>query len=110
MELATLRIPFSSVVGSGPHIVKVIVPFEQPVAKAAVALSGYTASYSSGDHELHALTVKVEATILPGPIEEHDIGSVWEVQVLGTLGLRDDSGNWDDPYEGEIVAVLMTEL
>ena len=109
MDLRTITIPFASVQGFGPNQLRVRVLYGQPVLQAAAAVSGYTARFTNGDHELKMVTVKVEAQVA-GPVEEPDYGKVWVVDVFATLGLRDASGNWDDPYEGEITCCLMADL
>lgn len=115
MEVQTITIPFAERQDSGPHVIRTNAHFRQPVRKVAVALSGYTARFTEGDHHLQLLTVKVDATILPGPVNEPDFGEVWPVELTATLGLRDEEGwilssAWDDPYAGEITCCVMAEL
>jgi hypothetical protein len=109
VEVRSVQIPFPSVQGHGPETKRVRVFFARRVVTAAVALSGYSARYSNGDHELRLLTVTADVEVGSEPVDR-DSGRFWYVDVIAQLGLRDASGNWDDPYEGEVNCCVFAEL
>jgi hypothetical protein len=68
--------------------------------RAVAGLTGYFAEYSGqNDHHLGQLTVQLDTSINDNT-----------VTVTGTFGLRDWSGNWDDPYDGNIECVVLADL
>jgi hypothetical protein len=78
---------------------KGMVTFDSRVRKADAAIKAYQLGYTEGDHEL--LLQKVQ---------------VWDVKEQGddvhfqvTIGLRDDSGNYDDPYEGKVSVLVIAD-
>ncbi len=101
MELRTSSINFSKVRGSGPQIRTTSIHFPREVTLATAGIIGYTVGFSqdTGDHHLGNLKIKVETAI------DGDL-----VNVTGTLGCRDWSGDWDDNYEGTIQFVVVAEL
>jgi hypothetical protein len=100
MELRTGSLDFSLPhAGSGPQTKEKTVVFPRPVRIAVAALSGYTTSYTSGDHNFGRIEIRLEKSILNNT-----------VTVTGTFGLRDWSGIWDDPYNGALDFVVLAEL
>jgi hypothetical protein len=103
MEMRQLSLDFSQPVsGSGPRTSSQAVVFSRQVLRAVAGLSGYFAEYSGGDghdHHLGQLTVQLSTAINSNT-----------VTVIGTFGLRDWSGNWDDEYDGNIECVVLADL
>src|SRR5262245_28203210 len=100
MELRTGSLDFSlPLARGGPRTATTTLVFPRPVRVAVAGLSGYTASYTSGDHHLGRSEIRLETGILNNT-----------VTVTGTFGLRDWSGDWDDPYNGTLDFVVLAEL
>jgi hypothetical protein len=100
MELRTGSLDFSlPLSGSGPRTPNTTLVFPRAVVAAAAGLSGYTASFTSGDHHVGRAEIRLETSILSNT-----------VTVTGTLGLRDWSGDWDDPYNGTLDFGVVAEL
>ena len=76
--------------------------FDRQVLGAWVTLTGYSAQYDDGDHNLQRLTVLLGASP-PARVDEG-----WEVRVVSEFNLRDDNG--DDSYSGTIRYTLFVEL
>jgi hypothetical protein len=86
----TLNFPAQS--GSGPRTLNEAVRFASDFQNAAAVLTGFLARFTTEDHELLQLEVDVQS----------QIPAANQLQVSGTYGLRDSSGNWDDAYDGLI--------
>jgi hypothetical protein len=85
----------------GPQSQHMRFGFREPIAQASALMTGYSASFVDGDHELGQLSVQLGTQIVnhapDGP----------EVVVNALLGLRDFSGSWDDRFQGKIYVTLM---
>ncbi|MFP5228952.1 MAG: hypothetical protein ACLGXA_15140 [Acidobacteriota bacterium] len=101
MEISTGSLDFSQPLsGAGPRTASQTIVFARPVVSATAGLVGYLAEYSGGnDHHVGKLQIQVETQIQNNT-----------VTVNGTFGLRDWSGNWDDPYDGRINFVVVADL
>lgn len=99
MEIKSGTIEFS--VGTLERFVRRTFKFPRRVIEAHVALAGYQAQYSSDDHHVKRIAVR-----LSSPILDHADGTS-DVFVDATLGLRDR--NDDDPFFGSISFVLFVE-
>jgi hypothetical protein len=101
MEVRTGTLTFPSASGIGPHPATQDVLFSAPVRQAVAGLvgTGFGFSQSGGDHHLGLVNVRISTTTL------NDV-----VTVTGTFGVRDWSGEYDDPYEGTIQFILLAEL
>ncbi len=102
MDFTTGQFDFPSHKGSGPQAQRLHVSFDHRIAKASAVLSGYDASFASGDHHFGRLIVTLDTQI----VNNSTTGP--EVNVTATFGLRDFSGNWDDAYVGKLRFVLIT--
>ena len=78
------------------------VTFPRAVSLVAVGITGYSATFEDDDHELGRLTVETNAVI--------DADDATRVNVTGTFGLRDWSGEFDDFFSGNIQWALLAEL
>jgi hypothetical protein len=85
----------------GPQSQHMRFAFKEPIAQASAVLTGYSASFVDGDHELGQLSVQLGTQIVnhapDGP----------EVVVNALLGLRDFSRSCDDRYTGKIHVCLI---
>jgi hypothetical protein len=85
----------------GPQLQHMRFGFRDPIAYASALLTGYSAGFVDGDHELGQLSVQLGTQIVnstpDGP----------EVVVNALLGLRDFSGSWDDRFQGKIHVCLI---
>lgn len=98
-EIRTGRIDFSPQSGSGPRERTTSITFANPIGNCAAALTGFLVGFDQNDHHFHRAIVEVEARKL----------SDTEVEIVGRLGLRDDSGQWDDSYRGSIRFAVVSE-
>lgn len=73
-------------------------PFSARVLQAHAVLRGYEVNYDNGDH--HVLQTRVSLAATPDGNTVH---------INGSLLLRDDSGNIDDPYRGWIDYLIIAQ-
>jgi hypothetical protein len=100
MELRAGSLDFSMALsGSGPRTTAATIVFPRAVRSAVAGLSRHSIAYSGSDHHVGRIEVTLDSTILSNT-----------VTVTGTLGLRDWSGTWDDPYRGTLGFVVVAEL
>jgi hypothetical protein len=103
VEIRERSFNFPQTSGSGPQSAEATIPFPRAVLRAAVGITGYSATFGDeDDHQLGRLTVEVRSEI--------SAANPNDVIVRGTFGLRDWSGEWDDRYSGNIQYVLLAEL
>jgi hypothetical protein len=99
METRSGRLEFPP--QSGSHSVVLRLGFDRPVLAVEVALAGYEARYTGGDHHVRQLTVDLRAEI-GGRVDDG-----WELRLVGTLFLKDDDNN---SFTGWIDYLLFVEL
>lgn len=103
MEFRKGSLLFPETRGEGPQTVTQSVRFPRRVARAVVGIASYSVEFGDrSDRNLGRIHIQVEAHI--------DAADPQNVEVRGTLGLRDWSGSWDDSYQGTIEHVLLAEL
>ena len=103
MEHRESSLNFPKTEDSGPQTAMQTLVFPRRVLRAGVGMSGYSATFENReDHHLGRLTVEVNARI--------NSSDETRVDVSGTFGLRDWSGNFDDAYSGNIQFVVVAEL
>lgn len=83
---------FPSQKGIGPRTVNENVHFFSNVQDSTAVLTGFQARFTKDDHPLLQLEVDLQS----------QLPAANQLQVSGTYGLRDSSGNWDDEYDGVI--------
>jgi hypothetical protein len=99
VNILTGQFGFPSHVGSGPVVQNFVVRDVANVAHAVAFITGFDISYANNDdHHLGRLVINVVVVAINGPL----------VTVQGTFGLRDWSGNWDDPYQGTVNFAVIT--
>jgi hypothetical protein len=101
MEIRPDSLDFSQALrGDGPRQASKTFVFARNVTSATTGLTGYLAEFSGhDDHHLGRLEIRLDTSITGNT-----------VTVDGFFGLRDWSGNWDDPYDGSIDLVVVAEL
>ncbi|SRR5258707_15494628 len=100
MQVINQSFSFGPLTGSGPQVITQTVSFPSPVSQATAFLSGFRAQYQQGhDRPMGRLEIQVTVQNVSGT----------DVLLNLQLGLRDWSGNWDDPYEGEISVSVIGE-
>lgn len=102
MQIQNSSVSFGPLSGSGPQIISTTVTMAAPVIQATVVLTGFITQFSGGGDE-HLGQLDIRVTIPPGSV----MGTSVPVQVL--FGLRDWSGNWNDPYDGQIFFTVIGE-
>jgi hypothetical protein len=104
MEIQQGQVSIGPVSGSGPQVSTTTVTFGTAPAQATAILTGFVVEYSGGDgHDHHLGQLDVQVAVPAGGIT----GAVVKVNV--TCGLRDWSGNWDDPYDGTVYFSVVGE-
>ena len=102
IELRSLpRFTFPSRSG-GPQSQAATIGFPTRPRSAAAVINGFNIGFTSSDHHLLRKEVDVSTIITSG-----DEG--WEVLVRVNFGLRDNSGNFDDVYDGFVDVVLIVD-
>ena len=103
MEIREGSLFFPTTSEHGPQVVDDSKRFPRKVLSAVAAIVGYSATFANqSDHHLGRVQANLE-TITEGS-DDHN------VTIRGTFGLRDSSGDWDDPYTGTIQYVVLAEL
>ncbi|NLD68525.1 MAG: hypothetical protein GX644_06880, partial [Limnobacter sp.] len=103
MDLRSSSFHFPSTEGSGPQTASAQFAFPRDVRQAAVGITGYTARFENNeDHHLGRLIVELNASV--------NGSDPTLVDVTGSFGLRDWSGNWDDHYGGLIEFTVIADL
>lgn len=74
--------------------------FGSKVRIAEAALKAFEINYTNGDHEILRETIGISNVKSEGAQVSFDV----------TIGLRDDSGNYDDPYEGKVTVLVTADL
>ncbi len=98
-EIRTGRIEFAPQSGSGPREQTTSISFANPIGNCAAVLTGFLIGFDENDHHIHRVIVEVEARKL----------SNTDVEVVARLGLRDNSGQWDDAYRGSVRFAVISE-
>jgi hypothetical protein len=103
MDIRQSSFNFPKTDGSGPQPASAQIQFPRSVLNVAVGIVGYSATFENRqDHHLGRLIVELNANI------NGDNPNL--VDVSGAFGLRDWSGEWDDPYSGIIDFAVFAEL
>lgn len=74
--------------------------FGSKVRTADAALKAFQINYTNGDHEILRETIAISNVRSEGAQVSFDV----------TIGLRDDSGNYDDPYEGKVTVLVTADV
>jgi len=80
-------------------VMRTSVFFDSHVRAADAAIKGFELGYTEGDHELKLAKVGVTDVEARGQ----------EVTIEVTIGLRDDSGDYDDPYDGNVTVLVLAD-
>lgn len=83
---------FPSQSGAGPITLNENVQYAGDVGNSVSILTGFKARYTTEDHHLLQLEIDLQS----------QMPATNQLQVSGTYGLKDSSGNWDDNYDGSI--------
>ncbi len=95
----TVKITYSKAEGA-PESVSVDTDlFSKPLSHAEACLKSWTLRFDNEDHKFHLGECLVERVEL---VEDNK-----KVRVTGKLGIRDDSGDWDDSYSGEMEILVI---
>ena len=81
--------------GRGPATTDTLVTLNQPNHTGIAFLSGFDISYETSDHNVLEIGCGVESQTIEAAGTRFD-------SVESRLGLRDDSGFWDDSYQGAV--------
>jgi hypothetical protein len=76
--------------------------FSNVVLDAEACIKSWELSFPRSDHEFHKAFVKITEVSVTANNKK--------VQVTGRLGLRDDSGTWDDTYAGTAEVLVIARL
>ncbi len=103
MDVRSSSFHFPSTEGTGPQSASAQLSFPRAVRQVAVGITGYTATFENEeDHHLGRLIVELNASV--------NGGDATKVDVSGSFGLRDWSGEWDDAYGGLIEWTVFADL
>jgi len=102
MEIRTSSFNFPPSKGEGFQSAEQTISFPRDVVEVGIGITGYAAEFQDEDHEFGRLTIEVRANINPD--------DATQVNVSGTFGLRDWSGEFDDYFLGNIQWALLADL
>ncbi len=74
--------------------------FGSNVRRANAALKGFNISFNNGDHHFLREEVDIDVTQVQGNT----------VEVAVDFVLRDNSGNFDDPYSGNVEVLVIADV
>ncbi len=89
---------------------RTLVEFSGRVANPEAMLKGFHVEFENGqafDKPLHELEIDLDVQINTDP---HDTRHNRSVFVTGDFGIRDASGNFDDPYSGWIEYFVIADV
>lgn len=101
LEIATRTVPFDNVThtdeprtsDTGP------IDFGRPVRQAWAFLSGFDIEFTNGEHPMRRVICNVFPEVAGTAVD-----------AIVTLGWRDDSGSWDDPYQGSVLVTVIADV
>lgn len=99
IQLSATHFEFPSVTGSAQSQTRTVL-FNGTVQRAVAAMQGFDIRYNNGDHHLLEERVKLTVVGISGNA----------VNVTASFLLRDSSGNIDDPYSGNVDAVVIADV
>ena len=102
MEIRHGFITFGSDSGRGPRDGSSNVVFSTPLTRATAILTGFDVKFSSSHEDRRLGNLDIRLTT-------GDPTGTNTVPVTATLGLRDWSDHYDDPYEGIIYFAVIAE-
>lgn len=103
MDVRLSSFNFPRTEDTGPQSARAQLSFARAVRQVAVGLTGWSATFEKReDHHLGFLTVELDASV--------NGDDDTKVDVSGVFGLRDWSGDWDDPYSGIVEFAVFAEL
>ena len=97
LEVVTSQLVFPPRKGFGPQVLDETQAFTQPIQSFTVGLTGFELRYDSSDHHFKIGNIDVRGTLLDPTT----------VEVSCTLGLRDQSSDWDDTYSGFVSYAIL---
>jgi len=74
--------------------------FNTRVNRAGVSIKGFDVRFNNGDHHLLRERIDVENVRLEGN----------DVKFIVRFQLRDNSGNFDDPYSGRVTLLVTADV
>lgn len=103
MDIRSSSFHFPSTEDTGPQSASAQLSFPRAVRQVAIGIGGYTATFENEeDHHLGRLIVELNARV--------NSDDATKVDVSGSFGLRDWSGEWDDPYGGLVEYTVFADL
>jgi hypothetical protein len=101
MALRFIPFQFQFPARSGPpaSLSETFTNLGKEMRSAQVLLTGIRTGFANGDHHFGELRANVRSEVIGEGI----------VEVKAELALRDFSGDWDDPYGGELDCVLIVD-
>ena len=104
MEFLPLHYVFPQQSGNQFRYIAIRQAFERTIKQAAIALTGYSIRLE-GDREVKELVVRLDHEIFNQSLNIYP-----EVRIVASIGIRDASGYYNDPFEAELHGLLMYEL
>ena len=100
LQMKTGSVYFGPLDGRGPAMeASVPAVFSGPVTQACCMITGIDYGFTDDDHHLFRTTIRLEPRI------DQDV-----VTTIATFGLRDNSGFWDDRYDGTIHFCVLADV
>ena len=100
IEFKRDTIPFPSASGKAQTKSKKF-SFSATVLKAEAAIKGFSIGFSNGEHPLYRQKVDLDVTV-----DSNKKSDVW---VTANFALRDASGTFDDPFDGEVEVLVIAQ-
>ncbi len=98
IEFKNMTISRSPAKGAPEPITMTSDQFSNALLNAEAALKGWKLSFSTSDHPVHVEYVQITDVQI---VEER------KVKVTVMIALKDNSGDWDDTYEGTANVLIM---
>ena len=94
-------IPVDFPLARGPdQTIQRLITLPGTVLTAQVALSGFDISFGNGEHPLLRLRIDCNLVVAAGNVVLFNVSMAW----------RDNSGNFDDPYGGQVRVLVIADL
>ena len=99
IDFRRLRFDFPPTTGR-PQSATLAAVFPTAVSRAEAAINGFDIGYTNGDHHLLRTQIDTFVSVFSGS---------GTVNVTVNFSLRDNSGNFDDPYSGFVEVVVIAD-
>ena len=103
LEFQTLVIDMGNTKDEAPPVIEATSDtFSSSIITADAAIRSWKLEFTRSDHEVHQIFAEIQDVQL--------VDNATRVKVSAKMGIRDDSGDWDDVYSGSVTALIIASV